>query len=207
MKDYRSLDPRINRFAISMEPADPVQVTGNDQLSTWEVFQQMKAGKPFEHVGIVHASEPELAFMFGKEQFSRRGPTCENMFVCASNEVWVSDYTEASENVLDEWRNATITPGPTSEDYDVFYMKKRGKHHAHVARINATSYEEALALAAQTHPAPICINAWVIKTAAIRFLDDADHDIWLTLPDKKYRDAIAYKAQDKIERYRQSQLA
>ena len=35
---------------------------GNDtQMNIWEVFCQSKTGKPYEHVGNVHAADAEMA--------------------------------------------------------------------------------------------------------------------------------------------------
>ncbi len=207
-----SLDPRVNRLAL---PDAPHVHNPDDkaQLATYEVFQQMKAGKPFEHAGIVHASDPDLAWMFGKEQFSRRGGTCESMFVVATADLTVTDYTEGGANILDiiktqtaevSQRQDTDQPATT---YEVFYLKKRGKQHYHAGQVTATSPAEALRIAAtQLHATP-CLNAWVAPTTAVLFSDAEDKDIWLTLPDKKYRDAIAYRSQDKIDSYKQRQAA
>lgn len=37
-----------------------------DQFETYEVFVQTKEDKPFEHVGIVHAPNEEMAFCLQK---------------------------------------------------------------------------------------------------------------------------------------------
>jgi ring-1,2-phenylacetyl-CoA epoxidase subunit PaaB len=43
---------------------------------------------------------------------------------------------------------------------------------------------------------------WVSRSADILRSDEEDRDIWSTTPEKKYRDALAYKVQDKIERFK-----
>lgn len=86
-----SLDPRIQRLDLK-KLADGETHT-NSHLVTYEVFHQEKRGKQPTHVGIVHASTPEIALMYAKEQYSRRGKTA-NLWVVKTSEV----YTFASED-------------------------------------------------------------------------------------------------------------
>lgn len=199
-----SLDPRINRLSLVLTD-QLVSAEDKAQLATFEVFQQIKAGKPFEHAGIVHSSDADLAWMFAKEQFSRRGGMCESMFVVATAEIMVSQYTEGAINVLDIVKTYQVEPSDLEDltSYDVFYQKKRGKQHYHAGRVKAGSAIGAMVKAATELPANPCLNVWVAPTDAVLFADSDDKDIWLTLPEKKYRDAIAYKSQDKIDRYKQ----
>jgi ring-1,2-phenylacetyl-CoA epoxidase subunit PaaB len=75
MASHASLDPRVNRLPANM--ANPDEKIALDQLTTFEVFVQPKPGKPFQHEGIVHASDIEMAYLFAKESFTRR-------FTCSS---------------------------------------------------------------------------------------------------------------------------
>ncbi len=43
------------------------------QMPVWEVFCQSKTGKPYEHVGNVHASDSEMALQNARDVYSRRG--------------------------------------------------------------------------------------------------------------------------------------
>ncbi|MCS6818961.1 MAG: hypothetical protein NZ522_03350, partial [Chitinophagales bacterium] len=79
-----SLDPRIRRLKLPID--EPLQPT-NSHLITWEVFHQEKKGKQPVHVGIVHASSPELALVYAKEQYARRGKTT-NLWVVKSSDVY-----------------------------------------------------------------------------------------------------------------------
>lgn len=89
----KSLDPRIDRAQIN--PEEPFnQLKELDQWQTYEVFHQTKRGTQHEHVGIVHAPTPELAMMFAKEQYARRG-ACVNIWVVKSSEVFASNYEDA----------------------------------------------------------------------------------------------------------------
>ena len=86
-----SLDPRIKRLDLKKEEENPVET--NSHLVTWEVFHQEKRGKQPVHVGIVHASNPELALVMAKETFGRRGKT-SNLWVVKTSDV----YTFSSED-------------------------------------------------------------------------------------------------------------
>jgi ring-1,2-phenylacetyl-CoA epoxidase subunit PaaB len=74
----KSLDPRISRAGLddqtgigALEPMD--------QWQTYEVFQQKKRGTHHSHVGSLHAPNHELAILFAKEQYARRGQ-CVNLW-------------------------------------------------------------------------------------------------------------------------------
>ena len=85
-----TLDPRIKR--LSLETSTEVEKT-NSHLITYEVFHQEKRGKHVTHVGIVHASNPEMALVMAKEVFGRRGKTT-NLWVTKTSDV----YTFSSED-------------------------------------------------------------------------------------------------------------
>lgn len=89
----QSLDPRVTRARIDQEkefqPLDQL-----DQFETYEVFHQKKRGQQHTHVGIVHAPNAELAMVFAKEQYSRRGQ-CVNLWVVRTRDVFVTEYEDA----------------------------------------------------------------------------------------------------------------
>ena len=78
-----SLDPRIRR--IETPPAETT-VQPDEFWCTYEVFHQAKRGKHHEHVGAVHAPDAELALVFAKEQYGRRG-VCVNMWVVKTSNI------------------------------------------------------------------------------------------------------------------------
>ena len=80
-----SLDPRIGRLHLKGGETETVQT--NSHLITWEVFHQEKRGKQHTHVGIVHASSPEMALVMAKEAFGRRGKTA-NIWVTKTSDVF-----------------------------------------------------------------------------------------------------------------------
>lgn len=44
----------------------------DSQWSLWEVFTQVKTGKPHEHAGSVHAPDKEMALQNARDVYSRR---------------------------------------------------------------------------------------------------------------------------------------
>ncbi len=86
----QSLDPRINRINIEGVGAENNEKT---HLITYEVFHQEKRGKQAVHVGIVHASTPEMALVVAKEQYARRGKTV-NLWVAKSSDVYTYSFQD-----------------------------------------------------------------------------------------------------------------
>jgi ring-1,2-phenylacetyl-CoA epoxidase subunit PaaB len=88
----KSLDPRIARENISADNTiEPL--THMDNWETYEVFHQKKRGDQHMHVGIVHAPNAEMALLFGKDQFGRRGVTA-NIWVVKTSNVFATDYED-----------------------------------------------------------------------------------------------------------------
>lgn len=170
-----------------------------DQFGTWEVFVQALAGKPFVHEGIVHAPNAEMAFVFAKETFTRRF-TCISLCVAETRHVFVSPFTEGEEDaydLLNESAEGSGTPAP----YEIFHLLKRGKQHVHAGTVTASGPQQAMALAKKKFGEKPVRNVWALRTADIRFTGREEEDLWQTLPDKKFREAIAYKGGDKLKEF------
>ncbi|MEO5673187.1 MAG: hypothetical protein ABIQ74_00935 [Chitinophagales bacterium] len=65
------VDPRLNRADLD-EAETFTHVNEMEAWGTFEVFHQKKRGDQHVHVGIIHASDPEMALLFAKEQYGRR---------------------------------------------------------------------------------------------------------------------------------------
>ena len=216
-----SLDPRMNRLGLP-ETAPTASKAALDQFETYEVFHQKKEGAAYMYVGPVHAPEPDLAFLFAKEQFSRRF-ACTGMWVVPTSAITVTDYVGDTESAYDTLpllaRAAASAPVDASaaeeaayaageEDYDIFHLKKRGKAHQHMGKVRASSPADALQVAKAVfgEQRPV-VNVWAVRSADILRSDEEDRDIWTTTPEKKYRDAISYKVQDRIEKFKAERAA
>lgn len=89
----KSLDPRVDRN--KMDATEKFQgLNAMDQWQTYEVFHQARRGQQHQHVGIVHAPNPEMAILFAKEQYARRGVTA-NIWVVKSAEVYTTEYEDS----------------------------------------------------------------------------------------------------------------
>ncbi len=213
-----SFDPRITRLGLPDAPPPPPDKSALDQFATYEVFHQKKEGAAYTYVGPVHAPSADVAFLFAKEQYSRRF-ACTGMWVVPTSSVLVSAYADDNASVYDglpaegntgpaatEGARAEADCAAGNEDYDIFHLKKRGKAHVHAGKVRASSPAAALQVAKAVFgdQRPV-VNVWVVRSAEVLCSDDDDRDIWATTPEKKYRDAMAYRVQDKIERFKQEQ--
>jgi ring-1,2-phenylacetyl-CoA epoxidase subunit PaaB len=89
-----SLDPRVNRLQLDAGQQHPDAVLAKeDHWETYQVFHQRKRGDKHVCVGIVHAPSPEMAMVFGKEQYARRGETV-NLWVVNTRHVLAMDYDD-----------------------------------------------------------------------------------------------------------------
>jgi len=200
-----SLDPRVNRLHLPNEFEQPMgSIAMLDQLETYEVFVQMKETKPFEHAGIVHAPNEEMAFLFAKEQYSRRGMFCTAIGVIKTENIKTSEVTENQQSVYDLYSGTASES--EEEGFELFHLMKRGKQHKHAGSVLAKDHEDAILKAKEELDLskPV-LNIWVVKSKDIFATDEEDRDLWDTLPDKRYRDAIDYKAADKIKAFKEEQ--
>lgn len=193
-----SLDPRVNRLPEIGVPGEIKPKAPLDQFGTFEVFVQPKEGKPFQHEGIVHSPNLEMAYVLAKETFTRRF-VCVSLFVVETRHVQVSSMTEGNTSAYDVLPPTTGSQNEKSE-FEIFHLLKRGKQHIHVGRIVASSALEAMHKAKQELSAgKIVYNIWAVPTNQIRFTTAEEKDLWVTLPDKKFRDASDYKGGDKLK--------
>jgi ring-1,2-phenylacetyl-CoA epoxidase subunit PaaB len=171
-----------------------------DQFGTFEVFVQPKEGKLFQHEGIVHAPNLEMAYVLGKEAFTRRF-LCTSLYVVDTRNVFVSPMTDGNTDVYDTIPEFSGQSGE-KVNFEIYHLAKRGKQHVHAGVVMASSPQEAMTQAKlQLKSDKITYNVWAIRTADIRFTTSEEKDLWLTLPEKKFRDASDYKGGDKLKEF------
>lgn len=88
-----SLDPRVTRANIDENTQDGI-TKPMEHFQTYEVFEQKKRGTHHIHVGSVHAPSAEMAVVFAKEQYSRRGQ-CVNLWVVKTADVFATEYNDS----------------------------------------------------------------------------------------------------------------
>ncbi len=179
------------------QPGLVVPKAALDQFGTYEVFVQPKDGKPFQHEGVVHAPNLEMAFILAKETFTRRF-TCASLYVAETRNVFVSPLAEGAGNAYD------LLPDAAQEDdgeesYEIFHLARRGKQHVHAGTVSAGSPYQAMVRARERFGGKPVLNVWALRTRDIRFTTEEERDLWLTLPEKKFRDAADYKGGDRLK--------
>ncbi len=201
-----SLDPRVNRLNLPVQWKEEAHKESLDQLETYEVFIQTREGRPFQHEGIVHAYDEELAFVFAKEQFSRRA-TCFAILIANTKNVFTSETTDDGKNV---YVLVTEPDDHLSEqsNYYVFHLFKRGKQHKEAGNVQAGNIDDAL-YQAKIHldpgnPAKPVLNIWIIDEKDTFRTNIEDSDIWKTTPEKTFREAMDYKGADLIKKYKEN---
>ena len=199
-----SLDPRVNRLPVPGTPGILSPKIPLDQFGSFEVFVQAKEGKPFQHEGIVHAPNLEMAFVLAKEAFTRRF-TCVSLYVTETRDVYVSPLTEGDKNAYDLIPEATSASA--QEAFEIYHLPRRGKQHVHAGTVVAGSPEEAMWKAKQTLNVKGVFNVWAVRGASIRRTEPGESNLWQTLPDKKFRDAADYKGGDKLKDFLERQKA
>lgn len=199
-----SLDPRVNRLPKIGVPGKVEPKAPLDQFGTFEVFVQPKEGKPFQHEGAVHAPNLEMAYVLAKETFTRRF-LCSSLYVADTRNVYVSPMTDDNISAYELISPDTESTG-TPESYEVYHLVKRGKQHVHYTTLSASSPDEAIMLSKKQFPADkVIYNIWTIRTKDIRFTTPEEKDLWITLPEKKFRDASDYKGGDKLKEFLERQ--
>lgn len=195
----KSLDPRVNRLPRVGQPGQVEPKAPLDQFGTFEVFVQAKEGKPFQHEGIVHAPDLEMAFVLAKEAFTRRF-TCVSLCVVDTRHVYVSAMTEGNESA---WDFIHYVEEQTGEkvSYEIYQLPRRGKQHQHAGTVQAATPAQAMSEAKKLFSSKQVYNVWAIRTADIRFTSPEEKELWLTLPEKKFRDASDYKGGDKLKEF------
>jgi len=194
-----SLDPRVSRLPQLDESVIKPKAE-LDQFGTFEVFVEPKEGKPFQHEGIVHAPDLEMAYVLAKEAFTRRF-TCTSLYVVDTRDVYVSPMTEGEKNVYDL---ISETAGQTGDQstFEIYHLNKRGKQHIYAGSVTAKNPLEAMAMAkTKLNTGKAVYNVWAIRSDKIRFTTPEEKDLWITLPEKKFRDASEYKGGDKLKNF------
>ena len=90
----------------------------------------------------------------------------------------------------------------SKKTFEIYQLAKRGKQHVNVGTVEAGTPTEAMFLAKDLFGTDkIIYNVWAIDKSKIRFTSDEEKDLWLTLPEKKFRDASDYKGGDKLKEF------
>ena len=127
---------------------------------------------------------------------------CNALCVVKTENIRATDFTDNNQDVYDTIEEPAS--GEEAEMFEIFHLMKRGKQHKYVGDVMARDYDDALAAAKATYQGkrPV-FNIWIVKTPHILASEEEDLDLWDTLKEKQYREAIDYRAQDKILAFKQ----
>lgn len=181
------VDPRVQR--LDLDGSKNYTGALDDQFGTFVVFHQKFEGEKFEHVGIVHAPDPEIALISAKEQYGRRLHT-NGLGVAANTDVLVF-------RAWDKIENRTGDGESVKDEYTVFEQKKSGLHPVYLCTILASDPISGVR-ELQDSKKLDCLNVWLIKTSKLFFLGEENADMFQTTPDKKFREARGYTVRSKI---------
>ena len=211
MTENNSLDPRISRLNIPEECHSISTEETAYQLEAYIVFLKVKENKPWESCGNIHAASPEMAILFAKEQYTRRGNTFSGLGVVREADVFVYGTAGLDENMLTTALVAgnilQANNNGSEYTYSVFYQRKRGKNHIFASNLQAGSFQEALLLAAYHNFMDPCVSVWICRSSDFIATETEDSEIWNTLPEKKYREVVMYKSLDLINAFKARQSA
>jgi len=200
-----SLDPRVSRLEIKEARSGEIRKDPMDQLETYEVFVQPREAKPFRHEGIVHASDEEIAFVFAKEQFSRRG-TCTAIMMIKTQKIFTSEFSENEVSIYDSIGPAPKVSDTSVRSFEVFYLLRRGKQHVHVGSVEALNPEDAIYQSKKTmDPGKPVYNIWIAESDNVFQTETEDGNIWDTLSEKTFREAIDYRGAEQIKKFKEEQ--
>jgi ring-1,2-phenylacetyl-CoA epoxidase subunit PaaB len=83
-----SLDPRVRRAEPELWNLTAVSLPPLDHWPTYEVFVQRTRGSHAQHVGSLHAPDPEMALVLAKEQYARRSQCVALWVVPTESILW-----------------------------------------------------------------------------------------------------------------------
>lgn len=119
-----SLDPRINRLDL-VKTTQAETIHPHQHWETYEVFVQAKRGGHHTHAGSLHAADHDMALIFAKEQFARRGQ-CHNVWVVKTSNVFALD-TEDADMFADNSEKKYRNPGGFKVSNKITAYKKSQK--------------------------------------------------------------------------------
>ena len=87
-------------------------MANDDQGILWEVFLRVKAGRPFKHVGSLHAYDKEMAMKAARDLYTRRNE---------GNGIWI---VKAEDIVSSEASDGEAFFDPSDDKVYMLMIKK-----------------------------------------------------------------------------------
>jgi ring-1,2-phenylacetyl-CoA epoxidase subunit PaaB len=138
------------------------------QWPRYQVFQQEKAGDPYQDVGSVHAPDPEMALFNARDVFVRR-PECFSLWVVAVEAITFRTAQELQRRAdLDQ-----PTQQDNAETYEVFSKVKSAGTLTRAGTVEASSPEQALRQGVERFSGEQAAFAWCVFPSQVITASDA----------------------------------
>ncbi|MDX1615847.1 MAG: hypothetical protein R3300_16150 [Candidatus Promineifilaceae bacterium] len=172
------------------------------QWPRFEVFQQDRAGRPYQNVGSVHAPDAEMALQNARDVFVRR-PRCHGLWVVPA------------ESIVTSGLQATPVEGPGrrdgagAEEYCVFGKTSQRRSMSYVSelgRVTAANPRMALAEGQQKFADETVYAWWVFPvTAVVSSRTEDVESMFAPAEDKDYRMPQQYRVFSEMMALRQDE--
>jgi ring-1,2-phenylacetyl-CoA epoxidase subunit PaaB len=126
------------------------------QWPRYQVFLQEREGAPFQDVGSVHATDPELALLNARDVFVRR-PECTRLWVVPVKEIYSQTFEQ-----LQREKPAEMGTGEKFDDYAIFCKLKAAGTHVMQCQVSATTPAQALRRAIGQFAGLSKASSWMI---------------------------------------------
>lgn len=181
------------------------------QWPRYEVFLQPGADRPHAHAGSVHAPDPEMALLNGRDVFVRR-PECTSMWIVPASAVFSRTREELEQGVLApglgrkaeagaDQRGAS--PAPRAAEYIVFGKLEQKGTMVHLGSVHGANEQQALEEALRQFAPRRPLVLWLVEQG--RILQNRSEEagpFFEPARDKPFRDQAYYRIQTALRRLR-----
>jgi ring-1,2-phenylacetyl-CoA epoxidase subunit PaaB len=168
------------------------------QWPRYEVFLQESPDQPHRYAGSVHAPDPEMALLNGRDVFVRR-PACCSLWVAPASAMAGG----SAEELARGGARSDDEPG-AADDFVVFAKVEPRGTLTHIGQVRAASKGEAVQQAAYACGPQTPLVLWAVRAAQVtRSQPDESGPLFAPALDKPYRDQAFYHIQTALRRLRQ----
>jgi ring-1,2-phenylacetyl-CoA epoxidase subunit PaaB len=168
------------------------------QWPRYEVFHQESPDRPHRHAGSVHAPDPEMALLNGRDVFVRR-PACCSLWVAPASAIAGG----SAEELAGGGARSDDDPGAAA-DFLVFAKVEPRGTLTHIGQVQAASKAQAVREAAHACGPQTPLVLWVVPVGQVTCSEPDEAAPWFAPAlDKPYRDQAFYHIQTALRRLRQ----
>ena len=175
------------------------------QWPRYEVFIQERSGKPHRSIGTVHAPDPEMALLNGRDLFARR-PSCHSLWVAPADAILAKTREELP--AASAWKRPT-SPSPTDQETYLVFVKQSQRRAMgfveHIGSLQASTSLEALDLAVARYGSSDPFVWWICPENAVTRSDENDIESMFEPANQKcYRHPNQYRTVEAMRQVERS---